>query len=49
MAIDEELKKRDLSEISTPKLFEMMIKCIKALKAEKECISVRYGDGAQEG
>lgn len=36
LAINEELKKRDLSEISTPKLFEMMIKCMKALEAEKE-------------
>ena len=36
LAINEELKKRDLSEISTPKLFDMMIKCMKALEAEKE-------------
>jgi len=32
LAINEGLKKRDLSEISTPKLF----KCIKALEVEKE-------------
>jgi hypothetical protein len=34
LAINEELKRRDLSEISTPKLFEMMIRCVKALEAE---------------
>lgn len=34
LAINEELKKRDLSEIPTPKLFEMMIRCIKVLDAE---------------
>ncbi len=34
LAIIEELKKRDLSEISTPKLFDMMIKCMKALESE---------------
>jgi transcriptional regulator with XRE-family HTH domain len=34
LAINEELKKRDLSEIPTPKLFEMMIRCVKALETE---------------
>jgi transcriptional regulator with XRE-family HTH domain len=34
LAINEELKKRDLSEIPTPKLFGMMIKCMKALEEE---------------
>ena len=34
LAIQEELSKRDLSEIFTPKLFEMMIRCSKALEAE---------------
>lgn len=36
LAITEELKKRDLSEISTPKLFEMMIRCMKVLEDETE-------------
>jgi orotate phosphoribosyltransferase-like protein len=36
LAINEELKKRDLSVIPTPKLFEMIMKCMKALEAEKE-------------
>ena len=36
LAINEELKKRDLSEVSTPKLFEMMIRCMKALDGEIE-------------
>jgi transcriptional regulator with XRE-family HTH domain len=34
LAINEELKKRDLSEIPTPKLFDMMIRCMKALESE---------------
>jgi hypothetical protein len=34
LAIQDELAKRDLSDISTPKLFEMMIRCTKALEAE---------------
>jgi transcriptional regulator with XRE-family HTH domain len=34
LAINEELKKRDLSEISTPKLFDMLIRCMKALESE---------------
>jgi len=34
LAIQEEISKRDLSDISTPKLFEMMIRCSKALEAE---------------
>ncbi len=33
-AIQDELAKRDLSDIPTNKLFEMMIKCETALKAE---------------
>ena len=36
LAINEELKKRDLSVIPTPKLSEMIMKCMKALEAEKE-------------
>lgn len=36
LAIDEELKKRDLSEIPTPKLFEMMIKCMMACRMRLE-------------
>jgi DNA-binding XRE family transcriptional regulator len=34
LAIQDELAKRDLSDIPTPKLFEMMIRCTKALEAE---------------
>lgn len=34
MAIQDELEKRDLSDIPTPKLFEMMIKCSKSLEEE---------------
>jgi transcriptional regulator with XRE-family HTH domain len=34
LAIQKELADRDLSDISTPKLFEMMIRCSKALEAE---------------
>jgi|GEM_PF-2518987 len=34
LAINEELKKRDLSEVPTPKLFEMMIRCCGVLEAE---------------
>jgi hypothetical protein len=34
LAIYEELKKRDLSEISTSRLFDMLIKCMKALESE---------------
>lgn len=33
-AINKELEKRDLSEVSTPKLFEMKIRCLKALEKE---------------
>jgi hypothetical protein len=33
-AVQEELSKRDLSDIPTPKLFEMRIRCSKALEAE---------------
>ena len=36
LAINEELKKRDLSEVPTPKLFEMMVRCMKALDGEIE-------------
>ncbi len=36
LAINKELEKRDLSEVSTPKLFEMKIRCLKALEAEME-------------
>jgi hypothetical protein len=36
LAINKELEKRDLSEVSTPKLFEMKIICLKALEAEME-------------
>jgi hypothetical protein len=35
-AIQKELAKRDLSDVSTPKLFEMLIKCSKALEAETD-------------
>ena len=34
LAIHEELAERDLSNVPTPKLFEIMIRCIEALKAE---------------
>lgn len=34
LAISEELKKRDLSEISTPKLFEMMVRCMKGISPD---------------
>ena len=34
LAINKELEKRDLSEVSTPKLFEMKIRCLKALEKE---------------
>ena len=34
LALNEELKKRDLSDIPTPKLFDMIIRCMKALEAE---------------
>ena len=33
LVIQEELSKRDLKDISTPKLFEMMIRCSRALEA----------------
>ena len=36
MAINEELKRRDLSEVSTPKLFEMMVRYMKALDGQIE-------------
>jgi hypothetical protein len=36
LAIQEELAKRDLSDVPTPKLFEMMIRCSKALEAEAD-------------
>ncbi|MGD0954941.1 MAG: helix-turn-helix transcriptional regulator [Methanotrichaceae archaeon] len=36
LAILEELAKRDLSDVPTPKLFEMMIRCSKALEAETD-------------
>lgn len=35
LAIKEELDKRDLSEIPTPKLFEMMVKCEAILNKEQ--------------
>jgi hypothetical protein len=40
LAIKEELAKRelDLSDVSTPKLFEMMIRCSKALEAEVDIL-----------
>jgi transcriptional regulator with XRE-family HTH domain len=34
LAIQEELAMRDLSDVPTPKLFEMMIRCSKTLEAE---------------
>jgi transposase-like protein len=34
LAIKEELSKRDLSDISTPKLFDMLIKCSNVLQTE---------------
>jgi transposase-like protein len=34
LAMREELKKRDLSEIPTPKLFDMVIKCMTVLESE---------------
>jgi hypothetical protein len=34
LAIEEELAKRDLTNVPTHKLFEMMIRCTKALEAE---------------
>lgn len=36
LTINEELKKRDLSEVPTPKLFGMMVRCMKALDEEIE-------------
>ena len=39
-AINKELAKRDLSEVSTPKLFDMKIKCGKAL--EKEMVEPEF-------
>jgi hypothetical protein len=34
LAIQDELAKRDLSDVPTNKLFDMMVKCSKALEAE---------------
>ncbi len=42
LAINEELKKRDLSEVSTPKLFDMMVSCMKALDGEIEVPEFLY-------
>ena len=44
LAIKEELDKRDLSEIPTPKLFDMMIKCEERLKREEKDISYMTDD-----
>jgi hypothetical protein len=46
LAIKKELAKRDLSEISTPKLFDMLIKCTAILEEERENLEdfVFYSD-----
>jgi hypothetical protein len=36
LATKDELKKRDLSQVATPKLLDMMISCVKVLKSELE-------------